>query len=72
MKELDKLIERLKKEYGENGVYAILRDKKNRLSIKDKHFEAVNDIIYFLWGLNATNYIDDETRKKIFNEILNS
>lgn len=71
MKELDKLIERLWKEYGYNGVFAILREWKKELSIKGKHNDTASKIRSFLWGLRAVDYIDDETIEKINKEIWN-
>lgn len=71
MKELDRLIERLRKEYGYNGVFAILRESKKELSIKNEHYNAAGKIIGFLWGLRAVDYIDDETMLKINDEIWN-
>ena len=67
---MNELIERLKKDFGSNGAYALMNDKYEYLisNNDDYSFDFLNGMI---WGLYSTNYIDEDTRKSLVSELIN-
>lgn len=63
---IKELIEKLRKEYGaENGCYATL--KYSIENINDGYYHA--NASGFLFGLRATNYINDDELRMLQNEL---
>lgn len=83
---INALIEKLKNEYGENGIYKVLEvnieDMKKLIQTKNKlhnsklleYYKKIDekyDFIYgMLWGLAATNYITSMEREKMIEELI--
>lgn len=83
---INALIEKLKNEYGENGIYKVLEtnieDIQKLIQTKDKLHnskliefyrkidERYNLIYGMLWGLAATNYITSMERDKMIDELI--
>lgn len=71
MDPIEKIIDRLKKEYGENGTYYLLetwykKDLKNP-SYKENIY---NNIYGFLFGLQAVGYIEKSERKTAIDYLI--
>ena len=71
MDPIEKIIDRLKKEHGENGAYYLLetwykKDLKNP-SYKENIY---NNIYGFLFGLHAIGYLEESERKTAIDYLI--
>lgn len=66
----EELIEKLKKEHGNNGTYEVLKMWYKELKRTNNNFYYYK-ISGFLWGLYATEFINDNEREELINNINN-
>ncbi len=69
---LEQIIEKLKKDYGQNGCYNVLKSWVEDPKTQENDYGAginYGSIKGMLWGLYATGFITESERQEALNEL---